>query len=391
MICWINPFTGLAGDMLLGALIDAGAPLPPIRAAVESTGLTGCELTATRVVEHGLAATRVHVEVTDDRRERRAAELIDMAARARPQQVATLAVAALTAIAETEARLHAADPSSVHLHELGGHDTIADIVGVAAALHCLQVTEVVCAPLPLGTGSIRSAHGIIPCPAPATLALLDGAAVTGTTISGETVTPTGAALLAAARTRYGPPPPMTLAATGYGAGTRRLPDRPNVTAVTIGHPAEPRQGIGEQVVILSTNLDDVTGETLGHTISRTLQAGALDAWATPAVMKKGRPAHVLHVMARPETAERLRRLVLAETGSLGIRQATTEREVLPRTIRVVDVDGCAIRVKCGPHGAKPEHDDVAAASARLGLPLRTVARQALQACAGPADDEEQAR
>ncbi|MEU7860030.1 nickel pincer cofactor biosynthesis protein LarC [Nonomuraea sp. NPDC049141] len=391
MICWINPFTGLAGDMLLGALIDAGAPLHRIRAAVESTGLTGFELTAARVVEHGLAATRVHVDVTDDRSERRAAELIESAARAQPQQVAALAVAALTAIAKAEARLHGADPSFVHLHELGGHDTIVDIVGVAAALHYLDVTEVVCAPLPLGTGSVRSAHGVIPCPAPATLALLSGAAVTGTAIPGETVTPTGAALLVAARTRYGPPPLMTVAATGYGAGTRRLADRPNVTAVTIGHPAESQQGAAEHVVVLSTNLDDVTGEVLGHTISRALEAGALDAWATPAVMKKGRPAHVLHVMAPPEAADRLSRLVLAETGSLGIRQTAAGRVVLPRTTRTVDVNGCAVRVKCGPYGAKPEHDDVAAASTRLGLPLRTVARHALQACAGVADDEGEAR
>ncbi|MFG1685260.1 LarC family nickel insertion protein [Nonomuraea sp. NPDC049269] len=341
MICWINPFTGLAGDMLLGALIDAGAPLHRMRAAVESTGLTGFELTAARVVEHGLAATRVHVDVTDDRSERRAAELIESAARAQPQQVAA--------------------------------------------------PEVVCAPLPLGTGSVRSAHGVIPCPAPATLALLSGAAVTGTAIPGETVTPTGAALLVAARTRYGPPPLMTVAATGYGAGTRRLADRPNVTAVTIGHPAESQQGAAEHVVVLSTNLDDVTGEVLGHTISRALEAGALDAWATPAVMKKGRPAHVLHVMAPPEAADQLSRLVLAETGSLGIRQTAAGRVVLPRTTRTVDVNGCAVRVKCGPYGAKPEHDDVAAASTRLGLPLRTVARHALQACAGVADDEGEAR
>jgi uncharacterized protein (TIGR00299 family) protein len=377
MICWINPFTGLAGDMLLAALIDAGAPLDDIRSAVAATGLTGWELTAERVTDHGLTGTRVTVHVADHQAERAAAELITMASRTGAEPVAALAVAALTAIAEAEAHLHGTDAASVHLHELGGHDTLVDIVGTAAALHALGVTDVVCAALPLGTGQIASAHGIIPCPAPATLALLRGAVVVGTTLPGETVTPTAAALLTAAGTRYGPPPPMTLGPTGYGTGSRRLPDRPNVVAVTLGS-AVPSEPGAEPVVVLSTNLDDVTGETLGYTISRALDAGALDAWATPAVMKKGRPAHVLHVLARPETAADLRRLVLAETGSLGIRQALTSRTTLPRRFDTVEVDGVPIRIKHGPYAAKPEHDDLAEAAARLGLPLRTVFERAMR-------------
>lgn len=207
VICWINPFTGLAGDMLLGALIDAGAPLDRIRSAVSATGLTGWDLTAERVTDHGLAATRVRVEVTDPCTERRAAEVIEMASRAAPRPVATLAVAALTAIAEVEGRLHDADPATVHLHELGGHDTLVDIVGSAAALHAFGVTDVISSPLPLGRGEVNSAHGVLPCPAPTTLALLTGAAVRGCGLPGETVTPTGAAILRAVRARYGPPPP----------------------------------------------------------------------------------------------------------------------------------------------------------------------------------------
>jgi uncharacterized protein (TIGR00299 family) protein len=375
MICWIDPFTGLAGDMLLAALIDAGAPLEAIRSAVAATGLTGWDLTAEGIVDHGLAATRVHVTVTDHQAERGAAELIALAARTGPEPVAALAVAALTAIADTEARLHGADPATVHLHELGGHDTIVDIVGTAAALHLLGVTEVVSAPLPLGTGRLRTAHGLIPCPAPATVALLTGAAVTGTDLPGETVTPTAAALLTAAGTRYGPPPPMTLVSAGYGAGSRRLPDRPNLARVILGSPADP---VGtETVVVLETNLDDVTGETLAYVLSRVLEAGALDAWATPATMKKGRPAQVLHVLARPQDTDDLRQLVLTETGSLGIRQTATSRVVLPRNFTTVHLDGVPVRIKRGPYTAKPEHDDLVAAAARLGLPLRVVAERAL--------------
>lgn len=376
MICLVNPFTGLAGDMLLAALIDVGAPLDRIRAAIGATGLTGWDLSAERITDHGLAATLVRVDVTDTRTERRAAELVELASRATPEPVAALAVAAVTAIAEAEGGVHDTDPREVHLHELGGHDTVVDVVGTAAALHALGVVDVVSAPLPLGTGHVRSAHGVLPCPAPATLALLAGAVVTGTELPGETVTPTGAALLRAAGTRYGVAPPMTVVATGYGAGTRRLADRPNVTAVTLGEAVA--AGESEQAVVLETNLDDVTGETLGSTVARALEAGALDAWVTPAVMKKGRPAHVLHVLAAPPDADRLGALVLAETGSLGIRRGTVSRTVLPRSFETVDVDGHPVRVKHGPHGAKAEHDDVVAVAARLGVSPREVGARALR-------------
>lgn len=390
MICWINPFTGLAGDMLLAALIDAGAPLDRIRSAVAATGLSGWNLTAERITDHGLAATRVHVEVTDPHTERRATEVLEMATRATPRPVADLATAAVTAIAETEARLHDTDPADVHLHELGGHDTLVDIVGSAAALHALEVTDIVSAPLPLGRGRIDAAHGVLPCPAPATLALLAGAAVTGSDLPGETVTPTGAALLHAAGARYGPPPPMTLGTTGYGAGTRRLPDRPNVVSVSLGSPLAGAPD--EDVVVLETNLDDVSGELLGHVITRALHAGALDAWTTPAVMKKGRPAQTLHVLVHPHQERRLRDLVLAETGALGIRRVAATRTTLPRAFETVQVDGHPVRVKRGPYGAKPEHDDVVAAAAALGLPLRAVAARALHLSkAGTTTSQEEER
>src|SRR3954468_20777809 len=173
---------------------------------------------------------------------------------------------------------------------------------------------------------------------------------------------------------------MTLGPTGYGAGTRRLPDRPNVVSVTLGTPLATARD--EDVVVLETNLDDVTGELLGHVIARALDAGALDAWTTPAVMKKGRPAHVLHVLATPRRERHLRDLVLAETGTLGIRRVGATRTALPRAFETVDVDGHLVRIKHGPHAAKPEHDDVVAAAAALGLPLRAVAARALRLSRG---------
>jgi pyridinium-3,5-bisthiocarboxylic acid mononucleotide nickel chelatase len=411
VIAWINPFTGLAGDMLLAALLDAGAPLDAVRSAITATGLTGWELRCERVTSHGLSATRVHVDVHDPATERRASELIAMASLTAPQPVADFAVRALTAIAAAEAALHNADPHTVHLHELGGHDALIDIVGTGAALHALGVTSVYSAPLPLGTGQVRARHGLLPSPAPATLRLLQGAVVTGAGLPGETVTPTAAALLLAAGAQYGPLPAMTLARTGYGAGSRQLPDRPNVASVTLGTepPAAvtsapvtsapvtsapvtsapvtsaavtPQAGAvtGDEIVeVLATNLDDVTGETLGYVIAQALAAGALDAWVTPAIMKKGRPAHVLHVLARPQDTPALQQLVFAETGTLGIRRSTVSRTALPRRSMTVDLDGAPIRVKRGPYGAKPEHDDLAVAAGRAGLPLRAVAERVARA------------
>ena len=233
MICVINPSTGLTGDMLLGALVDAGAPLARIRAAISATGLTGWDLTAAPITDHGLSATLVRVEVADTRTGRRPAELVALASRATPEPVAALAVAAVTAIAEAEGRVHAAGPGEAPLHELRRYATVVSIVGAAAALHAFGVVDVVSAPLPLGLGHVPAAHGF-PRPASATFALLTGAVVTGTDVPGETVTPTGAALLRAAGARYDVPPVMSTITIGHGAGVRRLADRPNVTAVTLG-------------------------------------------------------------------------------------------------------------------------------------------------------------
>jgi uncharacterized protein (TIGR00299 family) protein len=368
-VCLISPFTGLAGDMLLAALVDAGAPLDAVRAAVEDTGLTGWDLAVTQVLTHGITASRAEVKVSDDATSRKAGELIAMAGRVRERAVADVATKALRAIAEVEGRLHGEDPGDVHLHELGGHDTLVDVVGVAAALHALDVGTVHCEPLPLGGGTVRTAHGVLPCPAPATAALLEGALVTGTSLRGETVTPTAAALLRALDTDYRPPPPMRLGATGYGAGTRILADRPNVAVVRLGdlETADTRD-----LVVLETNLDDVSGEVLGYVVGHLIDSGALDSWITPAVMKKGRPAHVLHALVTPERADEIELLIQAETGTLGVRRSTVRRTAAPRTTDVVHVHGMPVRRKHGPVHSKPEHDDAVAVARQTGLPLRSV-------------------
>ncbi|MFC4947303.1 nickel pincer cofactor biosynthesis protein LarC [Pseudonocardia sp. GCM10023141] len=374
---WLNPATGISGDMLLGALLDLGAPLDGVRAAVAATGLTGWGLDVEQVTRGVLRATRAVVTVTDTATERHASQLLEMIALAHPAPVAALAARAVTAIATVEAALHGAPVASVHLHEIGGHDTVVDTVGVAAALHLLGVTEVVCGPLAMGSGTIRTSHGVLPLPAPATAALLAraGATVAPSDIAGETVTPTGIALLLAADARFGPLPAVTVTGAGYGAGGRDVPDRPNVLQALLGE----RSGQLQELLLLETNVDDVTGEVLGHLLGLLLTAGAADAWITPIVMKKGRPAHTVHVLVDAAGAAACERIVLAETGTLGIRRTPVQRHALPRETSTVTVGGHEIRLKHGPHGVKPEHDDVAAAAAALDLPLREVAAQARRA------------
>jgi hypothetical protein len=384
VILWLNPFSGISGDMLLGALLDLGAPLDEVRAAVASTGLSGWELTAGPVRRAGLAACQARVRVDDEVPARRAADLLTLARAAVPEAAARLAAAAITALAEAEGRIHGVPAADVHLHELGGVDTIVDTVGAAAALHALRVSEVWSAPLALGAGVIAMSHGQYPAPAPATVELLAGAQVAGFypaggATAGETVTPTGAALLRAAGCRYGPLPAMRVTGSGYGAGARDVPGRPNVLPALLGEPVAGHEPAGqtETLVQVETTVDDVTGELLGELPGMLLGAGALDAWITPVTGKKGRPAHVVTALCRPGRSGPVQARLLAETGSLGARRHDVQRQALPRRETEVTVHGHRIRVKIGPHRAKPEHDDVAAAARATGLPARVVAEQAV--------------
>lgn len=372
MILWLNPFSGISGDMLLGALLGLGAPVDVVRDAIRATGIEGWRLEQVETTRGSLVASRAEVRADEDGTvERTARELCAIVERARPAPVAALAVRAVTALGETEAALHGIPADEVHLHELGGVDTVVDVVGVAAALHALNIDELHCAPLALGAGTVRTRHGVLPVPAPATASLMArmNAPVVAAGVDGETVTPTGAALLLAAGARFGPVPPMTVRAVGYGAGSRSLEGRANVLQALLG--SEPARV--ETLVQLETNVDDVTGELLGHLVSRLLAEGAADAWITPVVMKKGRPAHTVHVLTAPDRQAACERVLLAETGSLGLRRLRVERVALPRHTRTVEIEGHPVRVKYGPWGAKPEHDDLARAARALGLPLRDVA------------------
>ena len=291
------------------------------------------------------------------------------------------------ALAEAEGAVHGIDPSDVELHEVGALDAIVDVVGVAAAIESLGIERIIASPIAVGHGSVSAAHGLLPNPPPAVARLLASrhVPVVGVETGMELSTPTGVAVLVALAERFGALPSMSVHAVGYGAGTADTAGRPNVVQILVGSDTQPTTAPrpGRAAIELAANVDDVTGEVLAHTIAALMSAGAHDAWATPIVMKKGRPAHTVHALADPADLDRLAAVLVAETGSLGLRASVVERWPQRRDEVTVDIDGHSIRVKLAGGRAKPEHDDAAAAASALRRPLREVLRDAETRALGP--------
>ena len=375
-LAWFHCFSGIAGDMALGALVDAGADGDEVVELVERLPVGGWKLEFESVLRCGIAATRARVHAEETTVHRTAGNITAMIEEADlPERVTRRALATFNALAEVEGRLHNRPPSQVHFHEVGAIDSIVDVVGTCAALEVLGIEEVHASSVATGTGMVRSAHGLIPVPAPATTGLLAGAPTYGTDVPFELTTPTGAALLAATASSWGPMPAMVIEASGFGAGSRDLDGRPNVAQVVVGEAvatAEP----GQPVTLLEVNVDDATGETLAHAVAEGLAAGAHDAWITPIVMKKGRPAHVVSTLCDPSRVGEVAAVLTAETGSLGVRGHTLERWPVARSMDEVEVGGERIGMKVTSGRAKVEHEDAARAARRLGLPLREVVSQA---------------
>ncbi len=398
-VAWFHCFAGIAGDMALGSLLDAGADFDQVMALLERLPFGGWALEPVPVLRGGIAATRAVVTVDDTVVVRTHAHIVGLINEARlPERVAQRALATFASLAEVEARLHQRPVDQVHFHEVGAHDTIVDVVGTIAALEVLGVDEIESSPVATGMGMVRTAHGMLPNPVPAVVALLEGMPTWGRDIPVELTTPTGAALLATLATGFGPMPPMRVATNGFGAGTREIDELPNLTQVVIGTRIDRTSGAevpggadahggaggsghpdadaGQPVLHLEANVDDATGEQLAHAVAELLEAGAHDAWLSPVVMKKGRPGSVVHVLCDPSGARRLRAILRAETGSLGVRASTAERWPVARTLDSVEVDGNLIRMKVSPGRVKAEHDDVARAARRSGQTLREVAFRA---------------
>jgi uncharacterized protein (TIGR00299 family) protein len=372
VIAWFHCFSGVAGDMALGALVDLGADLDEVRTLCERIPVTGWTLEASPVLRGGLASTKVDVKAEETSVVRTYGHIAAMVEEARlPERVRSRALATFEALAVAEGRLHRRPPEQVHFHEVGALDAIIDIVGTAAALEVLEVDELHSSPIANGMGMTRSAHGVLPIPAPAVVELLQNAPTYGVDLPVELTTPTGAALLAANAIGWGPMPPMEVRAVGFGAGSREIDGRPNVVQVVTGDAVA---GIvpGQPVVHLETNVDDATGETIANTVSALLDAGAHDAWVTPIVMKKGRPAYTVSALCDPALAEQVASVLTRETGSLGVRGTTGERWPVARSEGEVEVRGYPVRVKVSVGRVKVEHDDAERVAKRIGLPLREV-------------------
>ena len=378
-VAWFHCFSGIAGDMALASLVDAGADIDQVRELCSRIPVGGWKLEAESVTRGGIGATHVIVHTDESGIVRTSGHISGLIEEARlPERVRRRALATFDALAQAEGRLHRRPPEQVHFHEVGGLDAIVDVVGTCSALELLEIDEVHSSPVANGIGMVRAAHGLLPNPAPAVVELLRGAPTFGIDVSAELTTPTGAALLAANVSTWGPLPAMTIEATGFGAGARDLEARPNLTQVVVGTLADSLPS-GQPVTLLEVNVDDATGETLAHAVAMLMDAGAHDAWITPILMKKGRPAHTVSALCDPVLAGQIATTLRAETGSLGVRGQTFERWPSARREDEVEVEGAIIRVKVSPGRVKVEHDDAARAAQRLHMPLREVISRAEEA------------
>jgi pyridinium-3,5-bisthiocarboxylic acid mononucleotide nickel chelatase len=376
MIGWIDARAGVSGDMLLGALVDAGVALDELQATVDQLDL-GITLTSTTCERGGIGATKVDVGADDNPSARHLPEILRLLDRV-DEPVRTTASAIFRRLAEAESRVHRIPVERVHFHEVGALDTVADVVGAAAGFHRLGLDSLHCSPVSLGSGTTRGAHGPLPIPGPAVLELLAGAPVAAGPAMMECATPTGAAVLATLVTDWGEMPPLVIHHVGSGAGQRNPSEMANVLRLVVGEPVDQPSG----TVLLESNVDDLDPRVWPYAIERLLAAGAHDAWLTPIVMKKGRPAHTLSVLCPSQRAADLRAIIFRETSTIGIREMTvTKKHSLPRSETLVHVGGQPIRIKSAQLDGEtvnvnPEWRDVVAAAQALGQPAKQVLAEA---------------
>jgi len=376
-ILYFDCQAGISGDMTVGALLDLGVPLEHLRAELAKVALPpdSYALSASRTDRRHVSALKFDVTVHDQHTHRQYAAIdamIGVSALADPVKARARQV--FRRLAEAEALVHGVAVEDVSFHEVGAVDSIVDIVAAAVCLEYLEVEQVYASALPLGGGFVPTAHGRLPVPAPATVELLRGMALHGDCGEGERVTPTGAAILAALVTRPGPRPDMILLRSGSGAGSRDFSDCPNILRAFLGTGAV---GGSEEVREVSCNLDDVTPEVIGYVQELLLESGALDVWLAPVQMKKGRPGVLLSFLCAPNDLERLSGLLMAETGSLGVRYASLRRIVQSRRTEERDTRFGPVRFKVTERGEKPEYEDCRRIARERGIPCRKIMQQLL--------------
>jgi pyridinium-3,5-bisthiocarboxylic acid mononucleotide nickel chelatase len=383
---YFDCFSGISGDMTLGALLDAGVPLEQMRSELRGMNLPGWELTAEKVWKNGMAATYAKVHPQDTQTHRSLATILGILEKSSLSPgVRDRAATIFKKLGEAEAAVHDVPLEKIHFHEVGAVDAIIDIVGACLGFSALGIESFVCSPLNVGGGTAKMAHGVLPVPAPATARLLLGKPTYSNGIQKELVTPTGAAIVATLCSTFGSQPPMSVTAIGYGAGTADLEGQPNVLRLMVGEAAEKRSAAeSESIRVLEANLDDMNPQIYGYFLEKALAAGALDVFSTPVQMKKNRPGMLVTVLCKLEDEPKFHDMLFAETTTLGVRTYTAERRVLARQWETVHTNFGDIRIKVARlnghiRQASPEFEDCRKLAEAKDVPLQRVMDEAIQA------------
>jgi uncharacterized protein (TIGR00299 family) protein len=381
-IAYFDCFCGAAGDMIVGACLDAGADESVLRAELAKLQLSEVDLHIEKVTKNGISATLFHPQIKEhahSHKHRRLPHIIELIHQAElSETVKSQAIRIFERLAQTEAKIHATDPDKIHFHEVGAADAIMDIVGACVALESLGVEKIYGSALAVGSGTVMCAHGVLPAPAPATAELIKGIPLRSSEAKGELLTPTGAAILTTLAEEFGPLPAMTMERIGYGAGQRDLDNIPNVLRLLVGQSNTGLAGIiADEVVVLEANLDDATAELIGHVTEQLLRAGALDVFCTSIAMKKNRPGIQISVLTQSAEAPKLETILLTESTTFGVRRHSCLRSTLPREVRTVNTEYGPIRIKVGyldgkPVTVSPEYDDCVQAAQKHQIPLKKV-------------------
>lgn len=391
-LAYFDCFSGISGDMTLGALVDAGLDTEKLRAGLRGLQVPGWEMGAEKVWKNGMSATYVKVKTEDSSKHRSLSVILDILEKSTLEKpVREMAAAIFKKLGAAEATVHDVPIEKIHFHEVGAVDAIVDIVGACIGFHELGIEKFACSALNVGGGTAKMAHGVLPVPAPATARLLQGLPTYSNGVQKELVTPTGAAIVATLCSAFGPQPGMKVSAIGYGAGTADLEGQPNVMRIMIGeevavrNDAQPGMAVllDEAIVVMEANLDDMNPQIYGYVMEKALGAGALDVYTTPVQMKKNRPGTLLTILCKPAEANALMSLVLAETTTLGVRSYTAQRRILAREFLTVATSFGEVRVKIArmagvvAHVA-PEYDDCYRLAVEKNVPLQTVMGEAIR-------------
>lgn len=384
-LAYFDCFSGISGDMTLGALVDAGCAVEQLREGLRDLQVPGWDLTAEKVWKNGMAATYVNVKTEDQSTHRSLNAILEILQKSQlAPAVRERAAAIFQKLGEAEARVHDVPLEKIHFHEVGAVDAIVDIVGACIGFEVLGIEKFACSALNVGGGTAKMAHGVLPVPAPATANLLQGKPTYSNGVQKELVTPTGAAIVATLCDAFGPQPAMSVSAIGYGAGTADLEGQPNVLRIMVGEAADKTvAGFDEEIGVIEANLDDMNPQIYGYFLEKALGAGALDVYTTPVQMKKNRPGTLLTVLCKPQDTNTLMSLIFAETTTFGARTYRAQRRVLPREWVSVATEYGDVRIKVSRVNGRilhvaPEYDDCRKLAVEKNVPLQRVIAEAMR-------------